>query len=119
MKDIIELLQRYFDLLYTCDVGEFDKIFHDNAKLQTVGSNGYVILRSAEYKEVLRKRKSPASTDAAREDEIVTIDQSSDTSAFAKTRALINGTRYCDYLSLLRIDGRWVIVAKVYCVVAQ
>jgi len=113
---IREALQRYCDLLYSCDVGKFDDVFHANAQLQAVGPQGYTCWSSAQYKEVLRKRASPAAAGAIREDEIIAIDQSSDVSAAAKLKVLINGVRFCDYLSLLKIDGDWRIVAKVYCV---
>lgn len=117
MNDILDLAQSYFDLLYTCDVTKFDDIFHPDAQLQTVGKDGYAMLTSARYKEVLRDRKSPASLQAERKDELLTVDRSSDTTALLKVRALINGTRYCDYLALLKVAGRWVIVSKIYTVV--
>ena len=110
------LLQRYFNLLYTCDVATFSDIFHPNAQLQTAGTTGYACLSAADYKEVLAKRSSPASLGAIRRDEVLAVDQSSDASAAAKVTAVINGVRYCDYLSLLKVDGAWLIVAKVYCV---
>lgn len=117
MMNIQELAQRYFDLLYTCDVSGFDDIFHPNAQLQTVGANGYTMLTSSRYKEALRDRKSPASQQAVREDRVLLVDQTSETSALMKVTALINGTRYCDYLALLRVDGRWLIASKTYVVV--
>lgn len=116
MTDILELTKRYFDLLYTCDVARFDQVFHPNSQLQTVGTTGYAMLSAGQYKDILSKRKSPASSNAERRDEVLTIDQSSDTSALVKVRALINGTQYCDYLSLLKVDGQWRIASKVYCV---
>ena len=118
MKDILEHVQRYFDLMYTCDVTQFEQVFHPNAQLQTVGKDGYALLSHAAYKEILRQRKSPASNNAERRDEVVSIDQSSATSAFVKARVLINGTQYCDYLSLLKVEGNWRIAAKIYCIPA-
>ena len=50
MNDILELAQSYFDLLYTCDVTNFDAVFHPNAQLQTVGKDGYAVLTAARYK---------------------------------------------------------------------
>jgi hypothetical protein len=116
MKEILEHMQRYFDLMYTCDVTQFERVFHANAQLQTVGKDGYALLTHAAYKEILRQRKSPASSNAERRDEMVTVDQSSPTSAFVKARVLINGTQYCDYLSMLKVEGSWRIAAKIYCI---
>jgi hypothetical protein len=117
MNDILGLAQRYFDLLYTCDVTTFDDIFHPDAQLQTVGKDGYAMLTSARYKDVLRDRRSPASQQAERNDEVLMVDRSSGSSALLKVRALINGTRYCDYLTLLKVKGRWLIGSKTYAVV--
>ena len=102
--------------MYTCDVAQFDRVFHADACLQTVGKDGYVLLPGASYKEILRQRKSPASQNAERRDAIVTVDRSSENNAFVKAKVLINGTLFCDYLSLLKVDGDWRIVAKVYCI---
>ena len=117
MQEILAFAQNYFDLLYTCDVTKFEQVFHENAQLQAVGKDGYAVISSVEYKEMLRQRKSPASQKSERCDEVITVDQSSNASALLKVRVLINGTRYCDYLSLLKINGSWRIASKVYCVV--
>jgi hypothetical protein len=117
MTEIQELLQRYFDLLYTCDVSRYDSVFHPNAQLQTVGDSGYAMITAPAYREILSKRASPASLGAERSDEVLTIDLSSSTTAVVKAQALINGTRYRDNLTLLKVADGWRIVSKVYCVV--
>ena len=117
MTEIQELLQRYFDLLYTCDVSRYDLVFHPNAQLQTIGDNGYAMIAAPAYREILSKRASPASLGAERADEVLTIDLSSSTTAAVKAQALINGVRYRDNLTLLKVADGWRIVSKVYCVV--
>ena len=117
MNDMLDLARRYFDLLYTCDVTKFDDIFHPDAQLQTVGKEGYAMVTSSRYKDVLRDRKSPASQQAERKDEVLMLDRSSDTCALLKVRTLVNGTRFCDYLTLLKVEGRWLIASKTYIVV--
>lgn len=118
VEEILELTNRYFDLLYTCNVAQFDQVFHSNAQLQTVGKTGYAMLSAEQYRDVLSKRRSPTSNNALRKDEVLTIDQSSDTSALVKVRVLINESQYCDYLSLLKIEGQWRVASKVYCTMA-
>lgn len=118
-KTVNELVNDYFDLMYTCDTEKFDEVFHQNAQLQSVGTAGYTCWPAAQYKEILKGRLSPASQKAPRDDRIVSIDQSSDVSALAKVKVTINGVRYCDYLSLLNVEGKWRVVGKVFCVTAD
>jgi hypothetical protein len=80
-----------------------------------LAKTGYAMLSAEQYRDVLSQRKSPASNNALRKDEVLTIDQSSDTSALVKVRVLINELQYCDYLSLLKIEGQWRVASKVYC----
>jgi Putative lumazine-binding len=45
--------------------------------------------------------------------EFVSLDITGD-AAVAKTRCAYAGAQFTDYLSLLKIEGRWKIVAKLY-----
>jgi hypothetical protein len=117
-RSIPELLQRYFDLLYSCDLSLFDSVFHPNAQLQAVVDGSYTCLRACDYAEMLRKRVPPRDEGSPRRDAVISIDQASEHSAAAKVSVLIGKKHYCDYLSLLSIDGQWRIVSKVYCQLA-
>jgi len=44
----------------------------------------------------------------------VLIDQSGPNSALAKVTLSIGNRNFTDYLTLLRIDGEWKIIAKAY-----
>ncbi|MCD6732446.1 MAG: nuclear transport factor 2 family protein [Burkholderiaceae bacterium] len=115
MNELLALLDDYFELLYRCDIERFDRVFHRNASLQTVGADGYRHLSAGEYKKILKARVSPQSRSAPRRDEIEMVDMTSRDSALAKVSVQINEARFRDYLSLLRTSDGWRIVAKVYC----
>ena len=45
---------------------------------------------------------------------MLSIDKSGPEVALAKVQIAIGPRLYTDYLNLLRIDGRWQIVSKIY-----
>ena len=114
MKAILNLVERYFDLMYTCDVEHFDRVFHRSAQLQAVAQNGYSVMTFDEYKRVLKERVSPASKGDPRDFEILMLDVTGEHTAMVKVSAKMNQAHYIDYLSLLKVDGEWLVVAKVY-----
>jgi len=62
----------------------------------------------------VRSRPSPQSLGERRHDAILAIAATSEGAAFATLRTARAPRLYTDYLSLLRIDGRWRIVAKTF-----
>ena len=59
-------------------------------------------------------RASPASQGLARADRIISIDMSDETTAIAKLNCAVPPRYFTDYLTLLKLDGRWQIVAKSF-----
>ncbi len=59
-------------------------------------------------------RESCSSQGAPRTDKIVSIDFSGPNSALAMVELSIPGTDFIDFLSLLKIGGRWRIIAKTH-----
>src|ERR1700744_4414690 len=67
-KEVADAVQVYLDMLYHGDVALVDVVFLERAQLCTL-ENGAPTFRSvAEYREILRGRKSPAAMGAAREE---------------------------------------------------
>jgi hypothetical protein len=113
-KEVADAVQVYLDMLYTCDAALADTVFHEQAQLCTL-ENGAPLFRSvAEYQAILRGRTSPASTGAAREEHLVTIDLSSPTQAMVKVQMRIGQAVFSDYLTLLKAGQQWRIVSKTY-----
>jgi hypothetical protein len=113
-RELADAAQLYFDLLYTCDLELFDRIFHERAQLFTL-ENGTPVSRSAnEYRELLRTRQSPQALGAPREDQLIDLDLASATQAFIKLRVRINQVAFLDYLTLLRLEQGWRIISKTY-----
>ena len=55
----------------------------------------------------------------ARADRIVSIDFSGPATAFAKVECQIPPRYFTDYLTLLKVDGRWQVIAKAYHTVTR
>jgi hypothetical protein len=113
-KEVADAVQVYLDMLYTGDVALADAVFHEQAQLCTI-ENGAALFRSvAEYREVLKGRKSPSSMGAKREEHLVTIDLSSPTQALVKVQMRLNQSVISDYLTVFKLAQEWRIVSKTY-----
>ena len=111
---IITLLDNYFELMHTQNMDLFDKVFHETSSLFGVPEGQFNIRSAAVYKDAMLNRQSPAEKGEARRDEILFVDQLNDNLAVARVQLEMMGGVMQDYLSLLKIDGQWMIVAKTW-----
>jgi hypothetical protein len=111
-----QAIQTYFDGLYEGDADKLGRIFHESSSLTWEQDGKISILTRDEWLKVVRERPSPQSTKLARDDGILLLDHSSPTTAFVKVKCQIPPRHFTDYLSLIRVDGHWLIVQKVYAV---
>lgn len=116
---LIEAVQKYFDLMYDCDTSRFDQVFAPTVQLHGFREGKMVAWPAPVYRDILDKRQSPKSVNAARGDEILLIDFSSTTQAFTKVRVRVNTMQFVDYLTWHRIDGAWLITSKGFHVEAS
>ena len=108
------MLADYFDVMYTQDMEKFDRVFHTNVVLYSA-QTGELNRRPYDvYREAVVNRESPESKGEERKDEIIFIDEMSDTAAIAKVQLQMMGGVMQDYLTLIYIDGRWQIISKIW-----
>jgi hypothetical protein len=89
-------------------------VFFIRAQLCTQ-EDGSLVFRSVEaYKEVLRGRTPPKSKGAPRQDQLITLDLATPTQGLIKVKTRINNLVFIDYLSMVKVDEGWRIVAKTY-----
>ena len=112
--DIRALLQDYFDGLYASDANRLGRVFHPSAMYACASSGTLQLLDMAAYLPMVAQRPSPASRGQARADEIVSIEMAGPVTALARVHCTIAPKRFTDLLTLVRLDGRWQIVAKVF-----
>jgi hypothetical protein len=113
-QDLIQAVQRYFDLMYDGDTARFDRVFRSTAQLHGFREGQMSMWPAPQYKEILAGRPSPKSLNAPRQEEILLVDFASPTQALVKVRVRINAVVFVDYLTYHRIDGDWLITSKAY-----
>jgi hypothetical protein len=67
----------------------------------------------------VRERPKPKDKGLPRDDVILLVDQAGPTTALVKVKCQIPPRFFTDYLSLLKVDGRWVVAQKVFATVVK
>ncbi len=111
---IAAVLQHYFDGLYFSDASMLRQVFHPAATYVNAGQQPLLTLSMEAYFAVVEARDAPAATGQAREDSIQHIDLISPSLAIARVQCVIAPKYFYDALTLVVVDGRWQIIAKVF-----
>ena len=111
---IIKLLDDYFEVMHHQDMNLFDQVFHKDCCLYSSAENQTVLRPYLLYRDQVAKRQSPKELGNPRQDEILMIDQLSPTMALAKVQLQMFGGVMQDYLNLVKLDGKWWVLAKLY-----
>src|SRR5690606_28000281 len=109
-----QLVTNYFDCLYDGDLPKLEAIFHVRARLHMLLEGTLVEMDMRKYVEVFSNRQSPKALGAVRNDAIISIIQSSPTTALVIVRLLLAGKSYVDHLALIKDEDRWQIISKTY-----
>lgn len=112
--NLLGAVQRYFDLMYECDIETFDQVFRTSAQLHGFREGQMTVWPAETYRDILSKRQSPKSQNAPREEQVLLMDFASATQALVKVRVRIGPTLFTDYLTYHRIGGDWLITSKAY-----
>ena len=109
---IEDVIQDYFQGYQLADVGRIQNAFHEDTRLLSV-DNGK--LDRTELKDWLVNLAHRHETGDVRKGklEVLALD-STDYAASAKLRITFEKFQFTDYLSLLKIEGKWIIVGKIY-----
>ena len=108
---VVATVQLYFKGHATGDGDYFRKAFHPDAKLFWVKDNALAQKTSAEFASGASGK--PADDETKRKRRVQLVDIAGDT-AIVKVHLDYPGGGFIDYLSLLKLDGRWVIVNKIF-----
>ncbi|MFO7704818.1 MAG: nuclear transport factor 2 family protein [Halopseudomonas sp.] len=106
---IAALLGHYFDGLHRADTALLGGIFDDAAHLYAPG----VRRSKQQWLELVANRPVPAALGHAFAYQILSVELTGE-QALAKVSCPLLGRHYIDYLSLLKEQGQWRIVAKLY-----
>lgn len=112
--DIAAVLTTYFDGLYHSDTQRLRTVFHPKAIYACATDGSLLHLTMDEYFPVVDNRPSPASRNEPRRDRVVSIEFAGPVTAIARVECAIGPKFFTDLLTLVRLDGRWQIISKVF-----
>jgi hypothetical protein len=112
--DVVAVLEDYFDGLHHSDTRRLRRVFHPRAVYATASHGKPLVLSMEEYFPIVDVRPSPASKGEARADEIVSIAFTGPVTASATLRCSLRPRHFVDLLTLIHVDGRWQVIAKVF-----
>lgn len=118
-QDISAVLTDYFDALYFCDVEKLQRVFHSKAIYASADETPLLYRTMEEYVPVVAARQSPASRGEPRRDHIDAIELAGENTAIARVRCSIGTRDFVDFLTLVRTEGLWRIIAKVFQIVER
>jgi hypothetical protein len=104
-------IEHYFQGHATGQGEHYRKVFHPDAKLFFIRDGKLTQWTSEEY--ISRASGKPAPDEAQRKRKIDSIDITGD-SAVVKLTLDYPSVVFTDYMSMLKIDGRWMIVNKTF-----
>lgn len=111
---IQEAMQEYFDVMHECDLDKFDRVFHPACSLFSAQEGVFTVRPFAHYRAEMQQRTPPRSLGHPRDETILKIDLLSPEIALAQVRVRIFEKIFIDNLNLLKLDGRWMVIAKLY-----
>jgi 4-oxalocrotonate tautomerase len=108
------LVRDYFDGLYHSDTARLRKVFHPRAVYACASDGTLVYHTMDEYFPIVDARPAPASRNEARADRILAVEFAGPVTALVRLNCAIGPKFFTDLLTLIKIDGRWQIIAKVF-----
>jgi hypothetical protein len=108
------LVRDYFDGLYHSDTARLRKVFHPRAVYACASDGTLVHHTMDEYFPIVDARPAPASRNEARADRILAVEFAGPVTALVRLNCAIGPKFFTDLLTLIKIDGRWQIIAKVF-----
>ena len=104
----------YFDGLYHSDTTRLARVFHPRAVYASATGGSLLVRDMAEYFPVVDARPSPASRGEVRTDRIVALEFLGPDTARATLDCSIADKAFTDWLTFLRVDGRWQVMSKIF-----
>jgi hypothetical protein len=114
VEDVVCVMEAYFDGLYHADPSRLAGVFHGDARYVNAADGDYMNHSIPDYFTIVDKRTPPADNNEVRRDEIVSIEFGGTNMAFVKATMTMLGRDYLDFLTLIRDEGRWQIISKVF-----
>lgn len=109
----IAAVEDYFYGTYEADRARMERAFHPDAHIVGFLGEKYVDEPAPDFIARLAKAKSEKAAGHALKKRIVSM-QSKDNLAFFVCEVDVHGVQFTDFITVMRIDGRWAIRHKSY-----
>lgn len=107
-------VQTYLDGVHEGDAAKLGRVFHPLSHLYTATPGKVVDYRAPDWIESFSQRPSPKAKGEPRGDAVLSIDFNGPAHAFVKLNCAVPPYYFTDYLTFVKSDGRWQIIAKAY-----
>ncbi|WP_170479988.1 nuclear transport factor 2 family protein [Ruegeria arenilitoris] len=114
IAEIEHLIDEYFESLYHADSKRLSKVLHKHALYATASDEELLLMDMPTYFGVVDQREPASERGEPRIDQIVSIDFAGPKTAFVKYLCTLAGKSYIDFLTLVRDEGRWQIMSKIF-----
>jgi hypothetical protein len=111
---VVDLLKRYYDALYRCDTALLATVFHASAQYFTASSGELLHLDMHSYFPIVEQRIPPESSGEPYIFSIESIEFAGAVTAIARMRCSMLAKDFIDLLTLIKLEGEWKIIAKVF-----
>jgi len=111
INEIKAVIQDYFDAGYDCDGAKMREVFNKAAHI--FGHDEAGALRDRDLNTFIALVETPK-PEYQRQDEILSIDFTSEDTAVARVKTRVGNILFTDVLSFIRLDGKWTIISKLY-----
>lgn len=112
-EQVRHVVQRYFNGVFKGDQALLWDAFHPQTVVYDNAKEGFRRRSIDEYVEAVMSRQSPESNGESQDMNILYLDVLAD-QATVTASVNFSGNRYYNSLTLLRLDGRWWIVSKIF-----
>ena len=109
IRAIEAAVQSYLDGLYEGDADKLAGVFHPTSSLTYEDGGALTPLPRDEWLKAVRERPSGKARGLDRHDHVLQIDLASPTMAFVKLKCALPPLFFTDYLSFLKIEGKWQV----------
>lgn len=110
---IQQVIQAYFGGIFKGDIAQLREVFHPQAYLFGDIKGQTYCKALEEYLEVVANRQSPNALGETFRMEILSIEILQEV-AYVRVHCPMLGFNYYDYLALVRSEGQWKIVSKLF-----
>lgn len=116
VNDILATVQVYLDGLYEGDTAKLRQSFHPASSLFAAGADGKLVhMPREDWCKAVEGRPSPKANGLTREHErILSVDITGPNTALVKLNCAIAPRFFTDYLSVIKLDDRWVVISKTF-----